>query len=163
MSRVKGGGMAAVIGKSAEEVRRVLHEFAYDSVDIANLNSREQTVIAGLAEEIEDLRPVFEEAGVRMYVPLKVSGAFHSRHMSGLAEEFSSYLKSFEFVPPRFPVISNVHARPYEAGEIRETLARQMVSPVRWAESMRYLSALGEVEYREMGGSTVLTNLLRQQ
>ncbi len=163
MSRVKGGGMAAVVGKSADEVKRLLHEYAYDTIDVANLNSREQTVIAGLGQEILDVRTVFEEAGVRMYVPLKVSGAFHSRYMAEVAEEFRAYLGGVEFREPEFPVISNVHARPYERGEIRETLARQLTSPVRWAESMQYVKGLGEVEFRELGESAVLTNLLRQQ
>lgn len=162
MSRVRGGGMAAVVGKSEKEVRRLLHEYAYDSIDVANLNSSEQTVISGWAQEIEDVRTVFEEAGVRMYVPLKVSGAFHSRHMADLADEFSAFLEEFDFVTPKFPVISNVHARPYEVTEIRETLRRQLVSPVRWTETIEYINGMGSVEYRELGESRVLTNLMRR-
>ena len=163
MSRVSGGGMAAVIGQPVEEIQKLLHDYAYDTIDVANLNSREQTVISGLAQEIQDARPVFEEAGVRMYVPLKVSGAFHSRYMAGTADEFRTFLEGFEFSEPRFPVISNVQARPYARAEIKEILVQQIVSPVRWVDTIKYINQLGSVEYRELGESTVLTNLLRQQ
>jgi trans-AT polyketide synthase/acyltransferase/oxidoreductase domain-containing protein len=162
MSLVKGGGMAAVIGKTAEEIEKLLHQFAYDTIDVANYNSREQTVISGLAQEIADVRKLFEESGVRMYVPLKVSGAFHSRYMADTAEKFRQFLEPFEFRAPKFPVIANVHARPYASAEIKQTLARQIASPVQWSKSMEYLRGLGEMEFRELGESKILTNLLRQ-
>ena len=163
MSEVKDGGMAAVIGKPADEIERLLYQYAYDSIDTANYNSREQTVISGMAQEIMDVRTVFEESGVRMYVVLKVSGAFHSRYMLKTAERFREFLDSFELSEPRFPVISNVHARPHLRSEMKDTLARQIASPVRWSDSIKYLNGLGEMEYEELGESRVLTNLLRQQ
>jgi trans-AT polyketide synthase/acyltransferase/oxidoreductase domain-containing protein len=163
MSQAKGGGMAAVIGKSAEEIERLLLQYGYDSIDIANYNARGQTVISGQAQEIADARPVFEEAGARMYVVLKVSGAFHSRYMQPTADQFRAFLEGFEFAEPRFPVISNVTARPHVRSAIKELLARQIISPVRWLDSITYLKGLGAMEFQEMGGSRVLTNLLRDQ
>lgn len=163
MSRIQGGGMVAVIGIEEAVIRQRLHQYAYDTVDIANLNAPEQTVLSGPADEVADLRPLFEEAGARMIVPLKVSGAFHSRYMTEAAQEFGAYLQQFEFDEPRFPVISNVFARPYSTSEITETLARQLTSPVRWTDTLRFIRELGDVEYREMGDSQVLTQLLRRQ
>jgi trans-AT polyketide synthase, acyltransferase and oxidoreductase domains len=132
-----------------------------DTVDLANDNAPAQQVLSGPKVDLERIAPELKAAGANV-VPLKVSAAFHSRYMRPAREAFAEFLRGFTFAPPRFPVISNVEALPYEHGRVAELLARQIDSPVRWTQSMRYLLGLGEQEFVEVGHGQVLTGLIKQ-
>jgi malonyl CoA-acyl carrier protein transacylase len=82
MSRARNGGMAAVIGLDGPKVSKVIRESALASIDVANFNSPSQTVVSGPTEDVKRAGPVFEKAGARMYVPLQVGAAFHSRYVA---------------------------------------------------------------------------------
>jgi len=97
-----------------------------------------------------------------MFVPLKVSGAFHSRYMGPARAEFEGFLQTFEFFDPQIPVISNVKAEPYERTQVVRNLADQITSPVRWTETIRLLLAKSEPQFEETGPGNVLTGLIRQ-
>ncbi|SVD93303.1 uncharacterized protein METZ01_LOCUS446157, partial [marine metagenome] len=79
MAKVSGGGMAAVIGLEPSRIIEVLAETGAADVDLANFNSPGQTVLSGPAASMEPLLGPMKDAGAKMFVPLKVSGAFHSR------------------------------------------------------------------------------------
>ncbi|WP_338551796.1 ACP S-malonyltransferase [Paenibacillus sp. KS-LC4] len=160
MSLASGGGMAAVIGFTVEQIDRVLMENGLDGIDIANHNSPDQIVIAGLKTDILRAQSFFEQAGVRVYIPLNVSGAFHSRYMVESKRSFEAYLELFEFSELEIPVISNVYARPYKQRQVKDNLAQQIVSLVKWTDSVRYLMGLGEIEIEEVGPGNVLTKLV---
>ncbi|QPM79758.1 ACP S-malonyltransferase [Myxococcus xanthus] len=162
MGRARGGGMAAVIGLSAEAVQQVLAREGLSGVDIANFNAPTQLVISGLKEDVARAEAPLKEAGARHFVLLRVSAAFHSRYMVEAEKEFTSFLDAFRFASPRFPVFSNVHALPYEADRIHETLAAQISRPVRWAEIVRRLLSLDGAEFEEVGPGNVLAGLLRK-
>jgi malonyl CoA-acyl carrier protein transacylase len=161
MSRATGGGMAAVVGMSADEIRNTLTTAGHDKVDVANLNSPRQSVLSGLKDDVLACRPAFEAAGAK-FVPLEVSGAFHSRYMAPAQAEFESFVREFTFQSPRVPVIANVTARPYEESAVVNMIARQITSPVRWVESMQYALQQPEPNFEEVGPGSVLTGLLRQ-
>ncbi|HSP79094.1 MAG TPA: PfaD family polyunsaturated fatty acid/polyketide biosynthesis protein, partial [Myxococcaceae bacterium] len=105
--------------------------------------------------------PELQAAGAKV-VQLRVSAAFHSRYMRPAREAFALFLREFSFASPRFPVISNVEARPYEDGRVAELLARQIDSPVLWTDTVRYLLSRGEQHFEEVGPGQVLTGLIRQ-
>ncbi len=159
MSRAGGGTMAAVSVLTADAVREILAGNGFDGIDIANLNAPNQTVIAGPTDAITRALPVFIAAGARC-APLNVSAPFHSRYMAEAGAAFGSFLDGFAFAAPKIAVISNVDARPYPADGVADRLRRQITSPVRWTDSMRYVLSRGEVEVRELGPGTVLTKLL---
>jgi trans-AT polyketide synthase, acyltransferase and oxidoreductase domains len=161
MSRATGGGMAAVVGMPADKIRETLQNAGHDTVDVANLNSPRQSVLSGLKDDVLACRPAFEAAGAK-FVPLEVSGAFHSRYMAPAREEFASFVQGFTFADPRVPVIANVTARPYEAGQAVDMITRQITSPVRWVESMQFALQQSEPGFEEVGPGSVLTGLLRQ-
>lgn len=155
--------MAAVVGLRKEQVAKVLKANGLDGIDVANYNTPSQIVISGRSAEIDKAQSIFEAtAGVQMVAILKVSGAFHSRYMSEAQKEFEQYLASFHFLPLSIPVISNVDARPYENEKLRETLAKQISSPVRWVESVRYLLKQGEMQFEEIGPGRVLTGMIQK-
>ncbi len=162
MVRATGGGMAAVIGMPPDKIKQVLKDASFETIDIANLNSPKQTVISGRKEDIDAVKSVFEEAGVRLFVPLKVSGAFHSRYMQDAQNEFTDFLNNFEFQPVQLPVIANYTAAPYQDAETVNNMVRQISSPVRWVESIRYLKQQPEPEFEEIGPGNVLTKLIKQ-
>ncbi len=163
MSRASGGGMAAVIGLTLEQVERTLHDNGLGTLDVANLNAPTQIVISGAKSDIERAQKPFEAAGAMMFMPLKVSGAFHSRYMTPSANEFARFLEPFSIASLQIPVIANATARPYGKGETKLNLARQINSPVRWVESMQYLlQQHPDAEFEEVGPGNVLTGLLRK-
>jgi malonyl CoA-acyl carrier protein transacylase len=163
MGEVRGGGMAAVIGLEPIRIESVLAGTeAGRRLDVANVNSFDQTVIAGPTDDLHQMRPEFEAAGARAYIPLKVSAPFHSRYMQAAAADFDGALAELSFQAPVIPVIANVSAAPYEAGRVRETLAAQIDHSVRWLDSVLHLLDQGVTEFVETGPGTVLTKLVAQ-
>jgi len=163
MAQVSGGGMAAVIGLGSDPIRATLSAIGSTEVDLANFNSPGQIVISGPAQQIEASLAPLKEAGARMVVPLKVSGAFHSRMMEEPARNYSRFLEGITFSEPAFPVYSNVEAKPYPGGNaIAALLTRQIHSPVRWTELITQMRSDGADEFVECGPGNVLTKLLKQ-
>jgi len=162
MSKVEGGGMAAVLGMSADVIKETLVAANLDKVDVANLNSPKQTVLSGMKEDVVAAEVAFKEAGAKRYIVLPVSGAFHSRYMEAPQAEFSKFASQFEFAAPKIPVISNINALPYAADAIAETLCGQISNSVRWVETVQYIKAQGEFEFVELGPGKVLASLIRQ-
>ena len=160
MGRVQGGGMAAIIGIDAVRVQEILTTSGCDTIDIANYNAPKQTVISGLKSDIERVSGHFDNAGA-MFIPLKVSGAFHSRYMKDPQDEFNEFIRDFSFDQPEIPVISNYKALPY-TDNVVENLVQQISNPVRWTESVQYLLRQDQPEFEEIGPGAVLTGLINQ-
>ena len=113
MSQITGGAMAAIIGLDTSQVHDYLHADNCVHIDVANDNAPKQSVLSGRAEDIAHAQTVFEQHGA-MVIPLNVSGAFHSRYMQGVQDEFAHFLNAFSFHTPHIPVIANVTAKPYQ-------------------------------------------------
>jgi trans-AT polyketide synthase, acyltransferase and oxidoreductase domains len=160
MAKAEGGGMGAVIGLEPEKIKVVLKNAGIDSIDIANYNEPGQTVISGLKADIGKLTGVFEKAGARLFVPLAVSGAFHSRYMKPAKEEFEKFLEQFTFKAPKIPVIANYTAKIYEESAVKDTLANQICNPVRWVETIKFLKQQPDPNFEEIGPGNVLTKLI---
>jgi malonyl CoA-acyl carrier protein transacylase len=93
MSRVADGGMAAVVGLTAEQVAELLARPGLENLSIANYNNPTQIVVAGPRDDVAGARAVFEEAGAGLFTVLRVSGAFHSPYMSAIQGEFAEFLR----------------------------------------------------------------------
>ncbi|WP_227011314.1 ACP S-malonyltransferase [Alkalilimnicola sp. S0819] len=143
MARAQGGAMAAVLGLDEAQVRAVLQGQGLEGVYAANINTPRQIVISGERAAVERAEALFTAAGASYFKVLPVSGAFHTPFMADARTEFEAFLGGIEFAAPQIPVISNVTARPHQPARIRERMAEQITAPVRWAESIRYLLALG--------------------
>lgn len=160
MSQAVDGGMAAIIGLQEDVIKTTLRQSGLQNVVIANYNTHLQMVISGKAADIAKAQIILEQAGASIVVPLKVSGAFHSPYMSLAQKEFEVFLNGFHFSAPSVPVIANSTARPYQIDTLLQNLAQQIVSPVRWKETVQYLMEQNEIEFEELGSGTVLTGLL---
>lgn len=164
MAQAKDGGMGAVIGLNRTAIEAVIRDNGLTGVDVANFNSPSQTVVSGPVAELTRAGQLFEQAGARMYMPLQVSAAFHSRYMAQYADEFARFLQPFQFAAPKIPVVSNVTAQPYPAdgAAIKSLLVRQITQSVQWTQSVRYLLAQGVTDLKETGPGNVLTRLIQQ-
>jgi [acyl-carrier-protein] S-malonyltransferase len=159
------GTMAAILGLEEDAVERVCREASGPDGECvaANYNAPGQVVISGdtasVARAVEGARA----AGARRALPLNVSGAFHSPLMRITEADLDAQLGAIAFSGPRFPVISNVTARPVtHTHEARDLLRRQLTSPVRWTEGIRAMRSVGCTTFIEMGPGNVLTGLLRR-
>jgi malonyl CoA-acyl carrier protein transacylase len=165
MAEAPAGGMAAVIGLKPECIEEALRGSGIGTLDIANYNSPLQTVISGPKADLELAGPVLESAGATMFVPLRVSAAFHSRYMAEAGARFAQFLTSTSLRSPRIPVIANATGRPYPVRaeeKTAELLVKQITGPVKWTQSIQYLLDQGIGDYREVGPGAVLSRLIQQ-
>lgn len=166
MSQAKNGAMAAVIGLGAGIIAKVIKDNGLASIDVANFNSPSQTVISGPVDDIRRAGPFFEKGGARMYMPLQVSAAFHSRYMRDAAKAFADFLGLLSFSSPRLPVVANVTSQPYPTDNptesVKSLLVDQITTSVQWTRSIRFLISQGVTEFREVGPGNVLTKSVQQ-
>jgi len=161
MANAKNGSMSAVIGANRTDLQRVLQESSCNSLVIANLNTKYQNIVSGRNAELEEIEDVIR-ANNWSYVPLPVSGAFHSAEMENAKSEYNEYLRHIEFNWLQVPVISNVEALPYNQAKIKSILSLQLVSPVRWLDTILHLKTNGVTLFQEIGPGNVLSNLLNK-
>jgi [acyl-carrier-protein] S-malonyltransferase len=129
----------------------------------ANFNAPGQVVVSGEQAAVARLGELAKEAGVKRFVELPVSGAFHSPLMQPAAERMQSLLQAATIKAPRVPVITNVSAVPVEDPEVlRGDLIKQITHSVRWAESMGALVGMGVSSAVEVGPGAVLKGLMRR-
>lgn len=152
MAAASDGGMTAVMDTPAEKLLQILADEGVDGVDIAGFNTGSQVVIAATPPVLTAAHDCLARREIR-FVPLKVSAPFHSRYMEPARVRFAEFLTQFSFAEPATPVISNVTARPYEPGQTARMLAEQLVTPVRWTDSVRtLLDGDDGLEFDEIGG-----------
>ncbi len=163
--RLRPGTMAAVLGLDRDRVEAVCRATrdAGDGIVVAaNLNTSTQIVLSGEVPAVEAAMRRAREAGAKRVLSLTVSGAFHSPLMEPAARGLREALARAEIRDAAFPVIANATAQPVRLAEdIRRTLSDQLLSPVRWEESMRTLLAAGAKLFVEIGSGNVLRGLVR--
>ena len=157
------GAMHAIVGLNIDDVREIVEATQEKGiVAVANHNTAEQIVITGAPDAVESASEKAKTKGARA-IPLRVSGAWHSELIRGAEEDFGAFLDEIPFDEPKRPVLFNVTAVPEsDPDEIKEIMARQLCSPVRWYDSMCRMQE-EEVEiFAEVGPKKVLTGLLRK-
>lgn len=154
------GAMAAVIA-DIDIVRTGIKDIG-PGVQVANHNAAKQTVITGTKEAVAEAVAAFKAAKVKA-IPLKVSGAWHSRLMSAATNDFAIRLAQTRWHTGRIPTYLNVTSKPETDGEkIAEIMAGQLSSPVRWYEIMVNMLADGFDTFIEIGPKTVLSGLMKK-
>jgi [acyl-carrier-protein] S-malonyltransferase len=154
------GSMAAVLGVTCDEVRAALARAVRGVVEIANWNSDDQTVIAGEAAAVDEALSLIQ--GARS-IKLPVSAPFHTSLMKSAEERLAADLDAVEFRDLKFPVITNVDARPIRRGqEARDALKRQVSRPVLWQSTMMVLQKEGVDAVVELGPGRVLSGLVKR-
>jgi len=157
------GSMQAVVKLSIEEVRDIVREAASEGViGVANHNSAQQVVISGEEKALQKAAGLVKERGGKA-IPLKVSGPWHSELIAGAIPDFTRFMEAIPFAPPRVPVLFNVTAAAEEDPRaIKEIMARQIASAVRWYEIVGKLLEHGVTTFIEAGPKEVLSGLVRK-
>lgn len=156
-------GMASLLMLERDKVQQVCDEAsAVGQVSIANFLCPGNLVISGEKPAVAKAVELAEAAGGKT-VTLAVAGAFHTSIMEPADQKLAEALASVTIQKPRIPVVSNVDAAVHwEPDEIRQLLVRQVVNPVRWEDSIRWLLANGVTEFTEVGPGKVLAGLLKR-
>jgi [acyl-carrier-protein] S-malonyltransferase len=157
------GAMAAVLGGERAAIEEACLEASKGQVcAFANINSPNQIVIAGNTEAVDRAIELLKGKAKRV-VKLNVSAPFHCALMKPAQDRLAFDLERIPFGEPRSSVVTNVDARIVTTpGELRDSLVRQVSSPVRWSESMDLLLQQGVTTFVEIGPGKVLSGLMRQ-
>jgi len=154
------GTMASVLGLSLELCRQAASEAG---CEIANLNSPDQIVLSGTVDSVTKVIPLAEAKGAKKVIPLKVGGAFHSSLMNAAREILVKALREVTLKAPLCAFIPNATAsQTADPAVIKELLARQVTSSVRWVESMEAAEKSGVGLFLELGPGKVLKGLARK-
>ena len=156
------GAMAAVNTRDIQMLQEVCEESAEGKiVGISNYNSFVQQVISGEVSAVNRVVEKLEEKNIKTKF-LNVSAPFHSPLMQQAADKFEEEIKNYRFKKPVCTVIANVDAKPYaDENEIADKLIRQIVSPVRWTDTMIYMKKAMVRYCIEVGAGHVLKNLMK--
>jgi acyl transferase domain-containing protein/NADP-dependent 3-hydroxy acid dehydrogenase YdfG/acyl carrier protein len=158
MQNAPGQGRMVAIAASAAVVEPALAGIA--GVAVAAYNAPENVVVSGTREGVTTVLQRLEARGVRC-TELKVSHAFHSPLMEPMLAPFAEALSKVDFREPRIPLISNLTGLPMTAAEARDAArwSRHVREPVRFAESIDKLLALGVRSFVEIGPHPTLVGL----
>jgi [acyl-carrier-protein] S-malonyltransferase len=158
------GAMAAVMGLALDAVEALCRDAARgEVVEVANVNSAAQIVIAGHKTAVERAVALAGERGGKKTVLLPVSAPFHCALMKPAAERLAGELAHVPIADPTIPVVRNVDAGVTRAArDVVPFLLSQVASPVRWTECVQRLSAEGATAFVEVGPGRVLTALTRR-
>lgn len=158
------GAMAAILGMPPERVDAVCREAAQGMVvSPANLNTLEQTVIAGHIEAVQRAGALAKVRGAKRVLTLPVSAPFHCALMQPARERLALDLEAAVFADLSVPLITNVDADVIMTAEqARDALCRQVTSPVRWLESVQRMAELGVSTFVEVGPGKALTGMIRR-
>lgn len=158
----QNGGMLAVLGATHEDAQALCDECAGDDMLLpVNFNCPGQVVLSGDVPAIERAEAAWREKGKRSS-RLKTAGAFHTPRMQAAADAVREFCATLEFATPAVPLICNTDAAPFVAEEAADRLARQIVSPVLFEQSIAALVEKGERTYIETGYGKVLTGLVKR-
>jgi [acyl-carrier-protein] S-malonyltransferase len=157
-------GMVSVLGLELPDVEVLMSEArSAGTLEIANYLCPGNTVLSGALAAVERVEQLAVQKGGIRTVRLAVAGAFHTDLMKPADARLAEALAAAAVLPPAVPVWSNVDAKPHtDPAEIRDLLVRQVVSPVRWEETVRGLMADGVERFYEIGPGRVLAGLIKR-
>lgn len=174
-------GMAAVLGMDADALAEVCAEATRQAqqevattvsasghpgagqVVVANDNAPGQVVISGSQRALDLAMELAKARGAKRVVPLTVSGGFHSPVMAPAAEGLAQAIAAAPILDAAIPIVSNISATPIrDAAALRDELSRQIVSPVRWTNSVAWLAEQGVTTFVEIGSGQVLAGLIKR-
>ncbi len=157
------GKMVAVMNAD----RSLIEECCQKASDLgivspANYNTPQQIVIGGEIPAVDKAVELLIEAGVKRMVPLKVSGPFHTALLKSASEQLAKELEKINFAEMTIPVISNTTAQIMEQAEIKELLEKQVMSAVRFADSIETIKKMNVDVIIEVGPGKTLTGFIKK-
>ena len=158
------GAMAAILGLDDNEVVALCQDAEQgEVVEAVNFNSVGQVVIAGETAAVNRTMEIAKAKGAKRVLLLPVSVPSHCALMKPAAEKLVEAFAQTPFRLPEIPVIHNADVCSYDnIDKIKDALARQLYSPVRWTETVRKVVADGITQSAECGPGKVLAGLVKR-
>ena len=155
-------GMAAIIGKNANFIDDIIKNNNLQ-IEIANDNSPMQVVVSGLVKDINISEQIFSDNGIKKYVKLNVSAAFHSKFMNDAQNKLTNEIDKINFKNSNLPIISNYDSKINSNIEtIIYALKNQMANRVKWTDSIKKLEKTDTTKIIEIGPGNVLSGLIKR-
>lgn len=155
--------MAAVIGMEDSSVEDVCKKVTKGFAVPANYNCPGQVAVSGDKEGISELMEIAKELGAKRVIELKTGGPFHTEKLVEASNALREELKNVEIKYPECKVVKNLDAKPYKKEEdIKEILARHVINPVRFSNSVKYMIEEGVDTFIEIGPGKVLTGFVKK-
>lgn len=162
----KGSGkMVAVMNASVDLIERCCLEATNETKQVvapANYNTPQQIVIGGDVIAVDLAVSKLTAEGVRRCIELNVSGPFHTPLLQSAAEKLAMELSHYTFSPMQIPLVANTTAAIMKNQEVKTLLERQVMSPVRFYESIATIQKQGVTEFIEIGPGKVLSGFLKK-
>jgi len=154
-------GMIAIVGASEEQLKQLCEA---TGCTVANVNSAAQQVLSGSKDQIAAAAEKAKELGIKRVIPLATAGAFHSPFMQPAREKLAAVLETVDFKAPKFPVLSNITAKPHSSdpAEIKRLMLEQVTGTTNWAADVAAAKAAGCEEFVEFGPGKVLSGLIKK-
>lgn len=156
------GAMTAVLNADEQLLKECTEKASTqtEKVSIANYNTTGQMVIAGHIEALKKCEEMLKEKGIKKLIRLNVSGPFHTELLKPASEKLQKELENINITTPKKPVITNLTAKEIE--NIKQTLIKQVMSPVKWEQTIHYLISQGVDTFIEIGPGKALSGFVKK-
>lgn len=151
-------GMVACLGVSAKEVKKIATKYG---LFVTNYNSPMQTVVGGERTKINEFKDAFRHSKNASTIDLRVAGAFHSPYLNDASDKMKKFLDGFSEKTPTIPIYCNLTGKKID-GDIRETMAKHLVSPVQFQSIIENMLDNSIEEFISIGIGATPVNLIRQ-
>ncbi|MGK0604401.1 ACP S-malonyltransferase [Enterococcus gilvus] len=157
------GKMVAVMNTASEVIEECCKEASsIGIVSPANYNTPQQIVIGGEVAAVEKAEELLQAAGTKRMIPLNVSGPFHTALLEPASKRLNEVLQTIVFGEMHLPVISNTTAKIMPQEDIVSLLTRQVMSPVRFSDSVVTMKELGISRAVEIGPGKTLSGFIKK-
>ena len=155
--------MAAVLGLDDKTVEETCKKVTKGFVVPANYNCPGQVAISGDKKGVASAMEKLKEAGAKRCIELKTAGPFHTEKLKEASDELRKQLENVEINLPKIEVVKNLDAKPYVNGDdIKDILAKHVINPVRFSETIKYMISEGVDTFVEIGPGKVLTGFVKK-
>ena len=159
--------MSAIIGLDSEKIEKVCQEISKENkfLVVANYNCSVQTVISGEEDAINKVMERLKEEGAKRTIKLNTSGPFHTIKLEKAKQAYEKELKNINFnLNSQVKVIKNIDGTYYnEKDDIKEILAKHIISPVRFDKAIKLMEEEKVEEYVEIGPGRTLTGFIKKE
>ena len=159
------GKMVAIMNANSKVIEDACQKIASETGKIvapANYNTPQQIVIGGETEAVDEVVKYLHDLGVRRCIALNVSGPFHTPLLKKAALQLGKELANVPFSNMKIPVVANTTAQVMQDNEVVNLLERQVMSPVKFYDSIHTLRDLGVTRFIEIGPGKVLTGFMKK-
>lgn len=157
------GKMVAVMNTDASLIEEVCEQASQKGiVSPANYNTPSQIVIGGEVAAVDEAVVILKDRGVKRMIPLNVSGPFHTALLKEASDKLSEALEQVSFQSFKIPLIGNTEAKVMDEQSVKTLLARQVMEPVRFYESIETMKNLGLTRVIEIGPGKVLSGFMKK-